>query len=317
MSTPPQAAASPAPAQAPAPASPAPALPAWLRLVSRLPLPALYVITALLSFIAHRIIRHRVTVVRDNIAGCFPQLPAAARRRIARGFHANLAQVLAETVKAATLDPGELARRVRFANLALAQEILQGGSPVVLVASHQCNWEWLLMGASLQLGFPLDAAYKPLHSAAADRVMLALRSRFGGRLIPAKELLITLIRSRGARGIALLADQVPMTSEFKWWTRFLGRPTAFYMGPEKIAQALRAAVIFASMRRTARGCYEVQFQLLCSPRERLQPGVVTERYVRALETSLLASPPDWMWSHRRWKLKPQAGAVDLEHEPSP
>ena len=315
MSTPPRAAAPATPAQAPAPAPQAAALPAWLRLISRLPLPALYVIAAVLGFIAHRVVRHRVAVVRDNITGCFPQLSAAERRRIERGFYANLAQTLAETIKAATLDPGELTRRVRFANLALARDILQGGSSVLLVASHQCNWEWLLMGASLQLGFPLDAAYKPQRASGADRLMLALRSRFGSRLIPAKELLGTLIRSRAPRGIALLADQVPATSEFKWWTRFLGRPTAFFMGPEKIGQALRAAVIFAGIRRTARGRYEVEFQLLAKPREALAPGVITERYARALEASLLAAPADWMWSHRRWKLRPEPGAVDLGHEP--
>ncbi|HTY48398.1 MAG TPA: hypothetical protein VMB48_01760, partial [Steroidobacteraceae bacterium] len=128
MSTPPQAAAPPAPAQAPAPAPAVPAMPAWLRLASRLPLPLLYALAALLSFIAHRVIRHRAAVIRDNIAGCFPELPPAARRRIERGFHRNLAQVVAEAVKAASMPAQELSRHVRFNNLSLVRDLLAGGS---------------------------------------------------------------------------------------------------------------------------------------------------------------------------------------------
>ena len=59
------------------------------------------------------------------------------------------------------------------------------------------HWEWLLQGVVLQLGYPLDAAYKPLHDAWAERLMLKIRSRFGARLVPAKELLADFLRRRG------------------------------------------------------------------------------------------------------------------------
>ena len=61
-----------------------------------------------------------------------------------------------------------------------------------------CDWEWLLQGVVLQLGFPLDAAYKPLHDAWAERLMLEARSRFGARLIPAKELLADFLGGAAA-----------------------------------------------------------------------------------------------------------------------
>ncbi len=75
--------------------------------------------------------------------------------------------------------------------------------------------------------------------------MRTLRSQFGAELVPAKELLASLLRRRDARAIAMVADQAPVSSDFRHWTRFLEQPTAFYMGPEKIAQATRFAVIFA------------------------------------------------------------------------
>jgi len=37
--------------------------------------------------------------------------------------------------------------------------------------------------------------------------------------------------------------------------------------------------------------------------ETLPPGALTERYARLVEAQIRAAPPDWPWSHKRWKLK--------------
>ena len=66
---------------------------------------------------------------------------------------------------------------------------LASGTPVLLVAAHQCNWEWMLLALSLELGYPLEAAYKPLVDGWAQREMLKARSRFGAQLVPAQDLL--------------------------------------------------------------------------------------------------------------------------------
>jgi KDO2-lipid IV(A) lauroyltransferase len=100
----------------------------------------------------------------------------------------------------------------------------------------------------------------------------------------------------------MVADQSPVSSDFRHWTGFLGQTTAFYMGPEKIAQATRFAVIFTAMRRIARGRYEIECELLAAAGERAAAGEITERYARAVERAVLAAPADWLWSHRRWKL---------------
>jgi len=175
---------------------------------------------------------------------------------------------------------------------------------VLLVAAHQCNWEWMLLALSLELGYPVDAAYKPLVDSWAEREMKKLRSRFGSRLVPAKELLADIIKRRDVvRAVAMVADQEPTTSEHKHWTRFLNRDTAFYMGPEEIARATRFPVFFIGLKRTARGYYEMQFTPLSKPGEATSPGALTERYARLVEAQIHAAPADWPWSHKRWKLK--------------
>lgn len=292
-------------------------LPLWLRALSRLPWGVLYGAARCLAFIVHRVLRYRVGVVRANVSASFPELDRRAQNRIVRDYYRRLGDLVAEVVKSATLGARELGDRVALHNLEVVRGELEAGRSVLIVAAHHCNWEWLLLSLSLQIGFPLAAAYKPLHDARAERWMRRLRTRFGGTLIPAKELLGHLIAHRGPQAIAMVADQEPVTSDYKWWTRFLGRPTAFYMGPEKIAQVTRNAVVFAAMRRIARGRYEVNLEMIAPARAALAAGEITERYARLVEAQILASPEDWTWSHRRWKLRRSlyggaANALDAE-----
>jgi KDO2-lipid IV(A) lauroyltransferase len=209
-----------------------------------------------------------------------------------------------EVLKSATLSEAQLRLRLRILNVEIARRYLDAGQSVLLVTSHLCNWEWLLQGVALQLGYPIDAAYKPLHDAWAERAMLAVRSRFGARLIPAKELLPDVLRRRGVvRALAMNADQAPVSTEKRYWTRFLGQDTAFYMGAEQIARAMRLPMLYVVMRRVKRGYYEMEFQLLWDGREVLAPNALTERYARACEADVWKSPADWLWSYRRWRLK--------------
>jgi len=276
----------------------------WVRALSHLPFVVLYGLASFLAWLAYRVFPYRQDVVRENLSKAFPELDDQALRQTMKRYYLGFAQVLVELIKGATLSPEAFRDRVKIGNLDGAREILASGKPVLLVAAHQCNWEWMLLGLSLQLGHRVDAAYKPLVNPWAEREMLTLRTRFGARLIPAKGLLPDIIKHRkDVRAIAMVADQEPTTSEHKHWTRFLNRETAFYMGAEEIARVTRYPAFFITMRRVSRGHYEMGLKPLSALGEVLAPGEFTERYARLVEEQIRAAPPDWPWSHKRWRLK--------------
>jgi KDO2-lipid IV(A) lauroyltransferase len=275
-----------------------------LKFLSRLPMPALYAFAAFLSFLAYYIVRHRHAVISDQLAKVFPERSESERRVIHKRYLRNFCDVLVEVLKSASMTADEIARHVRISNLELAEDQLNAGRSVMFVTSHLCNWEWLLHGFATQLGFPLDAAYKPLHDAWAERLMLGIRTRFGAHLIPAKELLADFLKRRGVvRVLAMNADQAPVSTDKRYWTKFLGQDTAFYVGAEQIARATRLPLIYVAMRRVRRGYYEAELKPLWDGREPLAPNAITERYARACELEVLASPADWLWSYRRWRLQ--------------
>jgi Kdo2-lipid IVA lauroyltransferase/acyltransferase len=276
----------------------------WVRVVASIPLWLLYGLASLLGWLSVHVYAHRLQVVRENLGKAFPDFDEAQLRQVIRAYYLSFAQMLVEVVKSAVMAPAEIRRRVRAVNLELARDWLDQGQSVLLVAAHQCNWEWMLLALSLELGYPLDAAYKPLVDGWAEREMKKLRTRFGGRLVPAQDLLADIIKRRGVvRAVAMVADQEPMTSEHKHWTRFLNRDTAFYLGPEELARVTHFPAFFIGLRRTARGYYELGLTPLAARGEVLAPGVLTERYARLVEAQIRAAPPDWPWSHKRWKLK--------------
>jgi KDO2-lipid IV(A) lauroyltransferase len=257
-----------------------------------------------MAWCAWRVFPYRRHVVVANLTKSFPEWDDATRERVIRDYYRGFADMLVELVHSPRLTPAELGRRMVLVNPQLVRDELAKGKPVLLAAAHQCNWEWLLLGLSAQLGMPVDAAYKPLVDSWAEREMLKLRSRLGARLIPAPELLGDIIRQRGRpRAIAMLADQEPVTSERKHWLKFLNRDTAFFLGPEEIARTTRYPAFFVELRRVARGYYEVEFAPLAAAGEQLPAGEFTARYARKVEEQIRAAPADWPWSHKRWKLK--------------
>jgi KDO2-lipid IV(A) lauroyltransferase len=278
--------------------------PPMIKFFSRLPMRALYAFSGFLYLLAFYVVRHRHKVIRDQLEKVFPDASDAERRAIHKRFLKNFCDVLVEVLKSVSMSESDMRARVQIVNVDVARRHLDAGQSVMLVTSHLCNWEWLLHGVALHLGYPVDAAYKPLHDQWAERLMLKVRSRFGARLVPAKELLADFLRRRGVvRAVAMNADQAPVSTDKRYWTQFLGQDTAFYVGAEQIARATRLPVLYVRVRRIRRGYYEAELQPLWDGRETAAPNSVTERYARACEIDVLERPADWLWSYRRWRLK--------------
>jgi len=275
-----------------------------INLLSRLPMRALYAFSTVLYLLAFYVVRHRHAVIREQLEKVFPAASEAERDGIHKQFLKNFCDVMVEVLKSVSMTKADMRAHVQIANLEVARRHLDAGQSILFVTSHLCNWEWLLHGVVLQLGYPVDAAYKPLHDPWAERLMLKVRSRFGARLVPAKELLADFLKRRGiVRALAMNADQAPVSTEQRYWTQFLGQETAFYVGAEQIARATRLPITYLVMRRIRRGYYQVELQPLWDGREKIGPHQVTERYARACEIDVFKSPADWLWSYRRWRLK--------------
>jgi KDO2-lipid IV(A) lauroyltransferase len=275
----------------------------WVRALSRVPLWIWYPFASFIALLAWRVFRYRRHVVVGNLTASFPEWDDTTREQVIRDYYRGFADVFVEVFHSPRLTPEVVGQRVKILNPGLVREV-SSGKPVLVMAAHQCNWEWLLLGFSTQLGMPVDAVYKPLKNPWAEREMFALRSRLGARPVVAEHLLTDILKNRNTqRAIAVVADQEPVSRERKHWLKFLNRDSAFFVGAEEIARSVRYAAVFAKIRRVSRGRYEVEFVPLSGAGEQLPPGEFTARYARLVEGQIRAAPADWPWNHKRWKLK--------------
>jgi len=275
----------------------------FFRFIARLPLSALYILSDFLFFLSYYIVRYRRALVRKNLSNAFPEKSTKEISIIEKDFYHNLGDYTVETLKLLTIQKEDLKQRVVFTNVSLLERYKSKHQSVLLLASHQFNWEWLLSSGNFNLPIALDFVYQPIENIIVDRFLLACRTRFGAYAIKRNELAREIIKRKNIlRGIAIVSDQYPgQKRDKKHLTKFLNQETAFFHGTQQLASITQYPVVYAEMKKIKRGYYEVSFVVLAEPPYEKDSNVIIERYVQAAEKVICEFPSGWLWSHNRWK----------------
>ena len=277
-----------------------------LRLLSRLPLRVLYVLSDLCYPVVRYLLRYRLAVVRTNLRNAFPELSEKERARIEKGFYRWFCDYVVETLKMMSMSPDQMRRRMQMVGVEEMEAALDSHQLVVVYLGHYCNWEWI---SSLPLWCKkpdthCGQLYRPLRNHAFDQLFYKMRCRFGAENISKYDALrhIIHLRNEGTKSIiGFISDQAPGTSSIHDWVTFLHQDTPVVSGPERIARKLNAAVYFADVERLSRGHYRCTLRLMTDDARPLPAYALTEQYMQLLEQMIRRQPHLWLWSHRRWK----------------
>ena len=268
-------------------------------LLSYIPLSFLYILSSLISKLLPHV--YRRNVVKKNLVNSFPKISKFELDKLISNFYAHFCDVFFETIKSYSISTKELKKRVFFSNFDELNHKLEKEEKVLVLASHQCNWEWLLLASQLNLNQPLNVIYKSISSRNINKALIKSRSRFGSKLIESKKALLHIRRNIKKIGIiAVVADQSPIKKNKKSWRILLNQDTAFFKSVEYLPRLLNSHVYFASMERLSRGNYSVKFDLISTPNQNLNKDILSE-YVRKLEDQIKQKPDEWLWTHKRWK----------------
>ena len=63
-------------------------------------------------------------------------------------------------------------------------------------------------------------------------------------------------------------------------------------------------VVFFRIDKIKRGYYVGTIVPLCENPKETEPYQITNLHVKYLEGMINEKPENWLWSHRRWKVKP-------------
>lgn len=280
---------------------------AFFRLLSRLPLWALYLLSDIACPIVYSLVRYRRTVVARNLARAFPKKSRKARKRIEWRYYRWLCDYAVETLKLLTISPRAMLRHIEFRGVEQLEERFDRGQNCAAVLGHYCNWEWL-SATGLAFHRHTDAVmgliYHPLYNHFFDRLFIELRAHLGGVPIPKKDILRYLVRYRQEGRLSLfgyIADQSPKWSNIHLWLPFLHQDTPVFTGCERIVRKMNDAVFYVDMQRPRRGKYVCTFVHLTDDPASMPENELTRRFFQMLEQTIERQPHLYLWSHNRWK----------------
>lgn len=276
----------------------------FIRLFSKTPFFLLYPISRFLYIFIYYILGYRKKVVFNNLKNSFSEKGEQEIKIIAKDFYKNLLDVLLETIKMMTISKKDLVERVYIENPEVLEKFYLRGKSVIVLTSHQCNWEWLTASSTLQIKHAVDAVYLKLKDKFSEKLMKDIRQRFGGNLVEKDYFIKSLISRKDILKVnALMADQAPRHEANVLWTNFLNQESKFFTGAERIAKKLKLPVLYIEMWRVDRGYYRAKFTVLAEDPSQFEKDEITLKYVHALENTIRNNPSGWLWSHKRWKHK--------------
>ena len=273
-------------------------------LIGLLPFWVLYLFSDFLRFVLYHVVGYRKAVVEDNLRKCFPEKDEKEIKRLVRLSYKNLADVTVESFKGFTMSERQIIARHKGLNPELVESFFDDKRSVIFLPNHYGNWEWGAMSPPPQLRQDCVALYKPLSNKLLDRYVRKNRSRTGAFLGSIyKTARIFEERKNKVTAYIMASDQSPSNAKKSIWVSFLGRETAFLHGPEMYARKYNYPVVFVDIQRVKRGFYTMVFTVLSDQPNTMKPGEITALYAKKLEEVIRKKPENWLWSHKRWKLK--------------
>lgn len=275
-----------------------------LYLLSLLPMRLLYLLSDGLFFPLFHVVKYRRKVVEKQLEECFPEKSMQERRAIERQFYHFFCDYLVEVIKLFSISKEEMMRRMKFFGIEQVREELKDKKFCFLYLGHYCNWEYI---ASLSYWLPeihCGQIYHRIYNQAFDDLFLKLRGQFGGESILMKDTLRRILTLRNQEKkvmIGFISDQLPKWENMNHWTTFLNHDTSFFIGAERIAKQVDAALYYVDVERVKRGYYQVTFRLMTLHPKEFPDYELTDQYARLLEKSIRHQPAYWLWTHKRWK----------------
>lgn len=278
----------------------------FVQIFRLVPFRALYALSDALAFLLFDVISYRRKVVFDNLRRAFPEKNENEIGQIARAAYRNLSDVTLETFKSFSMPYAEIERRCPCLNPEILNKYLDQNQSLILSGSHLANWEY--SGLTMPPAFhgATVTAYKPLTNKTMDAYLNRARARTGMEMVAMDEVFRAMRRRDKGQPPAvflLLSDQSPSSRKSAHWVDFFGHPTASLPGADVLARKFGFPVLYYQVRRVRRGFYEIVFSEICADPSTATETSITQAFARHLEADIRAQPEQWLWSHKRWKMK--------------
>lgn len=275
----------------------------FIELIIHLPFSVIYRLSDLLKFILQHIVQYRKEIVFSNLKKSFPQLSDTEIGKINDAFYEWFTDLIVETLKSFSMKESDFVQRVSIKNIELLNKTIKENSRIIYLSSHSGNWEWSWQSIQLQCPGNLQVIYYPLKNEYFNNYLMILRKRFGVNFIEAKYVFDHFKNeSTKDKEIILFGNDQSANPKYAFETFFLNQKTIVNTGAETLAKKYNIPVLCGFVRKIRRGYYEIEVRKIEFDYSS-SDFLLTEKYSQLLEEFIQSQPFNWLWSHRRWKIK--------------
>ena len=278
----------------------------FLYLLSLLPLSLLFFFARLLYYLLYYVIGYRKKVVRQNLTHSFPEKSLAEIKAIEKKFFLYLAELIFEIIKMASISRAETLKRVKFTGLEQVETHFKAGESVLACTGHYGNWELGTLALGLNISAKTMVIYKPIGNKVFGKWFDCARTKYGNVFIAMRQTLRGIAAYKNEPTLLCFAsDQSPTREETKYYVDFLHQPTAALLGVEKIAKSTKRPIYYFKVSVVKKGYYHIEVLTMCLDPANMDEFAITNLHFKFLENIIKEQPQYWLWSHKRWKFKPE------------
>ena len=229
------------------------------------------------------------------------------KRTIAVQSFQHLVSVIVELVHLPRLSKrGDFWSRVTLLHEERVKKALKEKNGIFLVTGHVGNWELSGYVAAL-LGYNFYAVARGRETPLLDKFQMAMRETSGMRIIykeGAMRRIVTAIRNKGI--IGFLIDQ--NAGKEGVLVKFFGHDVSAFPTVAALAVKMNCAVIPAHAYRVGRAFRYVAeagepIELVRTGNKEADLIENTQRMLSVIEGFVRRHPGQWLWAHRRWRVK--------------
>ena len=230
--------------------------------------------------------------------------------RLAQAYCAHFVRFGADFIRSPFIRPGRRKKMVRVENLDVILRAYEQRKGMLILTGHFGSWESAMV-AGLQ-SYPqfrgvFNIVRRPLKPKFLNDYVSRRTERAGFGTIGKRGTLFTMFKVlREGKGIVFVFDQHAGGRDGVW-VDFLGHPAGTFKSLAIIAMNSGAPVIPACCWREPDGTHVLRFE---EPLPLVQGDDFhdsirknTVNFNAALGKFLLRHPDQWIWMHRRWKVK--------------
>ena len=281
----------------------------WLRLVILLPFPLAISIGRGMGRVLSWIPGKARKIATVNVSRCFPELdPPQVKIRVQHHFH-SMGIGLVEMAMCWWAAEKKLSPRTSIEGLEYLQKVLASNHGAILLTAHLTTIE--IGGTLINHYVPTGVMYRDQKNALFNAVMVRARERNCPDLIHRNNVKMILRYLKQAKPVWYAPDQNYGGSQ-SVFADFFGIPAATTSATARLVSRTDAKVLpFYQVRLPGNQGYKIVIE---PPLENFPEGDTqqdTATINLALEHIVRQAPDQYLWSHRRFKNRPQGRNEDF------